>query len=335
MELKPNAEPWVDRNLSRFWQAMEAGVPDDSWLPHTIGRRTHGGTTKVVVEELGCGHYGCVMPTNAEDTVLKLTSDVAEAAFVRAAMELSEKQKGSTSKWKHGYWPNGIVRYKAIYQLADVTYRKRPLFLIWRQEAFEVGFLTSSQLQLRGRVRDAVYRESVEAQNLIQNAQAAAAFVRDWVKKKGVAAYPCLKADSSTMQWAFNYARENWEVIDRELGAPWHQMGQPDVIDVIRRHRGKDRAAVALSFYAMIVEMMRHNSVVVSTVGMAMDYYLDEGIVLADVHLNNIGKIQEPDYDGLVTAITDPGHAVFLDDRYDKLDIEVITPDQKRVAEPA
>jgi hypothetical protein len=76
----------------------------------------------------------------------------------------------------------------------------------------------------------------------------------------------------------------------------------------------------------MVVEMMRHNNPVVSSVGMAMDFYLDEGIVLADVHLNNIGKVQEEDYDGLVTAITDPGHAVFLNADFDGLTIEVMDP---------
>ena len=51
-------------------------------------------------------------------------------------------------------------------------------------------------------------------------------------------------------------------------------------------------------------------------VGTALhDLLVDGEILLADVHLGNIGKVTRPDYgDGLV-VITDPGHAVFLKDR--------------------
>ena len=49
----------------------------------------------------------------------------------------------------------------------------------------------------------------------------------------------------------------------------------------------------------------------------AMGWYAKHGILLGDVHLGNIGKVKrDGDY---IWVITDPGEAVFIDDRYRKL----------------
>ena len=52
----------------------------------------------------------------------------------------------------------------------------------------------------------------------------------------------------------------------------------------------------------------------------AFEFYLDKGILLADVHTNNVGVIEYrdeyADRHSTTWAITDPGHAVFLTTKF-------------------
>ena len=61
--------------------------------------------------------------------------------------------------------------------------------------------------------------------------------------------------------------------------------------------------------------MMIANTDVVYPIGTALGHYIDEGILLADVHLNNIGRNIENDQ----LIITDPGHAVEFHPRWTEL----------------
>lgn len=45
-------------------------------------------------------------------------------------------------------------------------------------------------------------------------------------------------------------------------------------------------------------------------IGSALSYYLDKGIVPADLHMGNIGMAQHEDYSNLTPAIIDPGVAI-------------------------
>lgn len=108
--------PWVDRSLRSLHDALQYAVPPE-WLPRfdVLGK----------VEEFGCGHYGCVMPTSAEGLVCKLTTDVSEAHFVARALMLEPT--------------SGIVEYKKILWAPALKHRGRPVFVLWRSEAFSVG----------------------------------------------------------------------------------------------------------------------------------------------------------------------------------------------------
>src|SRR5688572_6335160 len=92
--------PWVDRTLKSVWGPL-ALATDPAWMPRAkIGKRS------VSVEEYGCGHYGCVMPTaGVPGVVVKITTDPTEAAFITAALQLGQDEY------------SGLVRYVAIYQL--------------------------------------------------------------------------------------------------------------------------------------------------------------------------------------------------------------------------
>jgi len=45
-------------------------------------------------------------------------------------------------------------------------------------------------------------------------------------------------------------------------------------------------------------------------VGQALDFYLERGLLLADVHANNVGEVTRDGYHGPILVITDPGHLV-------------------------
>jgi len=107
------APPWVERAIRGTWQQIEDIVGRDM-MPR-------------VEDEFGCGRYGCVMPTlQASDTVVKLTSDVTESFFVAHLLDKDLQPE------------SGLVHYDRIIGIPG-TYYGRPLFLIWRDEAFDVG----------------------------------------------------------------------------------------------------------------------------------------------------------------------------------------------------
>jgi hypothetical protein len=73
--------------------------------------------------------------------------------------------------------------------------------------------------------------------------------------------------------------------------------------------KGDSRLAVALHACEVSAEFME-NEPVLDQVGKALAYYLENGILLADVHQNNIGVVRRDGY--TYNVITDPGHAVDL-----------------------
>lgn len=291
MSLTPNDTAWIDRTLTAFLPAIEAVAPPGG-MPHIRGERGK----RFVFAEYGCGNYGCVLPTNS-DYVFKVTSDASEAAFVRAALSL-------------GHFPAGIVKYAAIYHLEGATFRKRPLFALWREEATEVGFLLGKSFATDGYTN----RIRLESSNLTSNARVGAAALRTWLRNKPGRTVKDIPEE--TLKWASYELREHSEWVEERDPL----INSPSLGTVLKGGRGIERAALGFELYKLAVDYMQNNPLMFS-IHHAMDFYLDHGIVLADVHLGNIGKVlDEEAYEAI--AITDPGHAVFLDGRYDRLDIE-------------
>jgi len=272
--------PWVDRAANATWARIVAASPYPAWVPlHTTKR---GG--KITVKEYGCGHYGCVMPTDDPEVVCKITSDATEAVFVAASATLGEP-------------PEGIVRYHGIYEL-DAKHRDRRLFVLWREAATEVGlpkghFVSQGQRSY----------EELQISNLwraLGHFKDAAASVRDSLKRS---ADPfALIAESKRFEeWAWSRSREI--DVDRVIGAA--------IPRILGPFRGAQRLALALLLCDLIAENME-NTTGCDLVGSALRYYLGEGILLADVHANNVGKVERTS--GWV--ITDPGHAVGLQERW-------------------
>jgi hypothetical protein len=285
--------PWVDRSYKALHAALSERVPAE-WLPRMISERTEHGTvgfdpprpyTEVirfknpVIEEYGCGSYGCVAPTHKPGLVFKLTTDVSEAAFVARAKELDETV--------------GIVQYKAIYS-TGIKHKGKPMFVLWRTEASEVGAWISA---FRTKHPD-LYGTQVtnEANKQLRHFMEWAKIVREYVHPK-VRSMQTVEERAQLFKalWA-SYERED-PVTERAVSS-------------LQYVKGIQRVGMALRTCLYVAQEMSGNAVLYK-VGTALGHYLEEGILLADVHINNIGLDENGD-----AIITDPGHAVEFHPRW-------------------
>jgi hypothetical protein len=284
---------WVNRLLSANWPRLTARVPAEL-LPVEAESSS---ARRRKVTEFGCGHYGCVSPTSTPSVVFKVTSDPLEAHFVAAALSLKT-------------FPDGIVRYDAVAQL-DGEHRGRPVFAIWREEAHDIGVLFSHTWLAK--LGDYDRRAVEEFKRRLE-------LFKRWAGD--------LKA---TVDRATDRAKTVAEM-HRFADAAWERVALDDVDQ--SRHlyvhaqkkpfpymKGGQRAAMLRRGCEIIAEMMA-NEPGGYMVGQALEFYLEHGLLLADVHANNIGRVEEPDREGFV--ITDPGHAVPLDERFAAVRIEAV-----------
>jgi hypothetical protein len=262
---------WVDRNLRGAWERIAARVPA-SWMPELIpGRR-------FMVQELGCGHYGCVAPVAEPGMVFKLTSDVTEARFVVMAQQLEQ--------------PDGIVKYFKIFALGGAEHRKRPLFVLWRQDAKDIGLLFPLSYDSSWSKERFGYDE-YQTRSIREGIHYLEKFL-DWAREVRKRMLDLLKRSPR----------------EQALAAVWQAFENADPEADPRYYRGVPRIGIGLR-KCWELAMLIQNTDVVYPLGAALGHYLDEGILLADVHTNNIGRDQN---DQLI--ITDPGHAVEFHPRW-------------------
>jgi hypothetical protein len=125
--------PWADKILERYWLKIGAAARA---LKLPMPASTEGG--QMLLEEgmikekpegeLGCGYYGFVYRSKKDGIVFKVSTDQSEAYFVAAYLKL----RGAID-------PSGIVKYHGIIALPEESYKKRNVFVLWREEAFHVG----------------------------------------------------------------------------------------------------------------------------------------------------------------------------------------------------
>jgi hypothetical protein len=276
MILKDNP-PWADRALWENWDLLEEFAEAND-LPMPLqprkGRK---------FEELGCGHYGCVLSTESPGIVFKLTSDTTETRFIEHAMSLG--------------WPEGIVQYHGILEL-PFTFRRRSVSAIWREEAFDVGNLLHTSF----RPEDAW--ETRERQRFGRRLAAFlvhAGRVRDALKRS---------RDRDRL-WERAQELQNWA---------WGIVGiqEAERLERLDLYRGAERVASSWRACEIIAELMEHEHLS-DSVGGALGFYLERNILLADVHMGNIGKVHRvEEWDGGrderdIWVITDPGHTVIVE----------------------
>lgn len=279
--------------MKTVWERVVAASPKPEWAPRLLPGK------KFSLEEYGCGHYGCVFPTSDPEVVCKLTSDPTEAFFVAAAMSI-------------GTFPEGIVRYYGIYRIPGAMHKGRPLFVLWREEATEVGTATRSPYSggviryLPEEDRASAAYELRSKENLARNLswfKDHAAAVRDTLNRAEDPFAMVDEAKRLSDDWAWRY------ISDAESS------GRPVPF---LRFRGAQKAALLLVMLERrAVEM--ENEYLSDQVGSALKFYLDEGLLLADVHTGNIGLVLGRV--GKTPVITDPGHAVPLDRKWSNVQV--------------
>jgi hypothetical protein len=276
MRRKPRLRnpPWVDAALTKNWAKLEKLV-GPKWMPVDTMQPRQSGAWQEGEKywEYGSGHYGTVFPTHDPHVVLKITSDPSEAELVAFTVDAARREK-------HGM-PEGLVRYHRIFQLPG-SYRSRPIYIIWREAARVVGLASFTAMRVDQRTKR-------EGQAYITRFWDAAARVRDFLKTRPV----------SLLE---EYAR----LADESDLPDLYAMGDVK-LNQLDAHRRYGTAYAALPTLAELIA----NTDGVYLIGKTFEYYLDHGVVLADVHLNNIGLVEREGYRDLVLVITDPGHAVF------------------------
>lgn len=295
--------PWVDRSLKTVWERVVAASPRPEWAPRLMPGR------KFSLEEYGCGHYGCVFPTSDPAVVAKLTSDPTEAFFVAAALSI-------------GTWPEGIVRYHAIYRIPGAEYRGRPLFVLWREEATEVGKVTRRTYW--GSYQDLPANEQYEflaraqLQRNLERFKEAAAIVRDTLKRANERA-------SSRIVWEGEPPAAPFTMVEeaKKLAEEWAWRYVADAYAAARpvavgSFRGAQKVAVLLVMLERIAQEME-NEYLSDQIGTAFAFYLENDLLLADVHAGNIGLVEGRV--GKSPVITDPGHAVPLSSRWQTVQV--------------
>jgi len=121
--LTPNPA-WTTNALADSFEALARLIPPQ-WMPRLSDVR--GGPRNTVVAEFkehGCGVYGCVLPTNDDGVVLKVTTDSTEAEF---ASQLAADLVAPI-----------CVEYYTAAELAAV-HKGRKVYALWREAADDVG----------------------------------------------------------------------------------------------------------------------------------------------------------------------------------------------------
>jgi hypothetical protein len=110
--------------------------------------------------------------------------------------------------------------------------------------------------------------------------------------------------------------------VEGQRPGPAHPGWMTRSIEVsLKRFRGADRMAFALRASEILAEMMA-NEPGGYLVGQALEFYLERGFLLADVHWGNIGLVKRDDHSRPVPAIIDPGHAIPLRPEADTVTVE-------------
>lgn len=150
---------WVTSALAVSYDLIEAQVPS-AWLPRFSDVRP-GPRSHVLADlaELGCGGYGCVLPTHDAKVVLKVTTDTTEAEF---ATTLANELVAPV-----------CVHYHLVVRLA-ARHRGEPIQLLWRDAADRVGKVAedlgetmerrvNEQKEYAAEAYDAIYKGQAEA----------------------------------------------------------------------------------------------------------------------------------------------------------------------------
>jgi hypothetical protein len=274
--------PWVTRVIAKNFDRLSESVRPE-WMPvFEEARATRRGELVVEIPEFGCGAYGCVMPTNDENVVFKITTDSTEFEFIEKILPKVTPR------------PDGFVEYYSAIPLIGKEGRGKHkpknnnVYAIWREEAEDVGemeLVTSIPRQDRARALDLIHA---------QHAAATEAFV---LLRKHPDEYPAALAARDKA-----LARLRELHLDEISNDPvWEDLREVTPIS--------DAIALLLGYVERMWEHLAREGAA-TEIGHALLACLRRGILVSDVHGGNIGRVKRGGAPFWV--ITDPGNVAVL-----------------------
>ena len=311
-----NNPPWTNKLLSAHWGSiqMAAGklhLPLPQYLD--LSQSKSHAPKIMASREYGCGHYGCVLSSERPGTVLKITTDATEAHFIAAYLTLSAK----------GIKPDGMIEYYAIRALPE-TYRGRPTFIIWREEADTVGLIGPRATNDEHEFGTLLMRFKTIAHE--------ARMYADDFRKDFTGGDPSV--EPMDQYWRWLDAQESMgDEMASEYSDHWGEdksvsgslTGDGITNALLQRHSGRGghatRFAWLLECCRQIAVEMEHANQMSTYIGKALGEYIDQGLLLADVHTQNVGTVKREGFRTPIWTITDPGHALTLKKSMSRLEI--------------
>jgi hypothetical protein len=284
--------PWADKVLKTAYERLQT-VVDAKRLPISKG--------KGQFEEFGAGHYGVVYPTREKNVVCKITTDASEAAFVRAAISLKE-------------FPSGIVGYYDVVRIEGQSHRQRPVFALWRSEVQPVTIYS----RYSHHKYDTFTNGVVE---LLTLAKLSAHTIREYLKKQSPEKRKNTIAQMEKRSGDFT---GSFDINKTSRPRGYDSSAIKDFQTFIKYKRGIDRAVACADLFWEACDWM--NYTYGFNPGRALQWYYREGLLLADVHGQNVSlQLADPKYpDDEEWVISDPGHAIALTDKFADLTIKTV-----------
>lgn len=230
--------------------------------------------------ELGQGVYGVVWTTEAADCAFKLSTDSSESHFIQTAINMRNSGQAD---------PAGIVDYRAIFAL-PADYEGRKVFAIWREQAYKVGL---------PRCLDKEPKAMVSFAN----------FLNDFYE-----------TSADAFETAYNEREKSHEGLDRYFD--WVKERVDLANDMIDGKKISHQSTFSNMLYQCYLLSMdiEESGKYGKHVGEALRTYFENGILLCDIHQDNVGHVERGGCDEMI-VITDPGHSLVLSK--DLIDIEI------------
>lgn len=293
---EPRGLAALGKEIARVQASVDKGMTDAYWLEDLARKKANYAILAKQkakgYNEYGSGHYGTVLPTGTPGMVIKITTDATEAAFVAAYLSMPKNDR-----------PAGIIPYRKLLAIRSESHLKRPVFVLWRDEAQMVG--------------------SNEIDSWIRNG--ARDFEREYLSRS-------FKAVKQSLGNCLDAAREVRRLVLKKDNAKELLAKGVDLMDEAWGRGHPPRAAAGntplrLGWYLSVFYQNTgslQNEQMGNYIGQALEECFKQGLLLADVHLNNIGMptgelLEEI---GMTPIITDPGHAIALDDRFATVAVE-------------
>lgn len=243
--------------------------------------------------EYGAGHYGVVYPTQKPGIVCKITTDASEAQTVANIMSWDQQ-------------PYGMVKYYAVFQFAGSSLKRRPVYILWRDEVQPIS-LANFMGQVKRSWEEEMLALLHDTKSIAHQARMwiQAAMKREWKKSAS------FKKVWDDIAWARdNEPDESNFDIEQDDTYRWlHSMSRLP----FRLRMAHVLYALRLGWRDLMSWSYGFHP------GHALFTCLENDMLLADVHANNVMKAMDGNWD-----VSDPGHMIELSNRYSHVKIPQI-----------